>query len=71
MKKIEKIEWKNCKHWIQVFLHIRIFFGDAGFQNKFVHQPTSSMLQLKQDKTIDCVIRRKSKGVYSSIRFLA
>ena len=50
MKKIEKIEWKKCKHLIQVL------FGDAGFQNKFVHQPTSSMLQLKKDKTIDSVI---------------
>ena len=50
MKKIEKIEWKKCKHLIQVF------FVDTGFQNKFVHQPTSSMLQLKKDKTIDSVI---------------
>ena len=61
MKKIEKIEWKKCKHLIQVL------FGDAGFQNKFVHQPTSSMLQLKKDKTIDCVISWKSKGVYSCV----
>ena len=50
MEKVEKVEWKNCEHLIQVFFtYLQEFlFGDAGFQNKFFYQPTSSMLQSKK-----------------------
>ena len=42
------------------------FTGNVGFQNMLVHQPTFSMLQLKEDKGTDYVISWISKGVYSS-----
>ena len=41
----------------------KIFFGDDGFQNMFVYQPTFNMLELKIDKGTDYVIGWKSKGV--------
>ena len=49
------------------FLLGRMYFtGNVGFQNMLVHQPTFSMLQLKEDKGTDYVISWISKGVYSS-----
>ena len=44
----------------------KCFFGDNGFQNMFLYQPTFNMLQLKRDTGTEYVIVWKSKGVYSS-----
>ena len=41
----------------------KIFFGDDGFQNMFVYQPTFNPLELKIEKGTDYVIGWKSKGV--------
>ena len=43
-----------------------IFFGDDGFQNIFVYQPTFNMLELKEDKSTEYVVGWKSKGVCTS-----
>ena len=40
------------------------FTSDDGSQNMFVYQATLDTLGLKKDKSIDCVISLKSKGVY-------
>ena len=43
------------------------FFGDYGFQNMFVYQPSLRTLQLKKDNEIDYVISCKSKCLCGSI----
>ena len=70
MEKVEKIEWKNCKHLIQVFFTYlqEFFFGVAGFQNKFFFiSQHLACYSKKKDKAIDCAISWKSKRVYISI----
>ena len=47
------------------FLGRMYFTSNDGSQNTFVYQPTLDTLELKKDKSIDCVLSWKSKGVYS------
>ena len=42
------------------------FFGNNGFQNIFVYQPTLNALGLKKDKDTEYIVSWKSKGVYNS-----
>ena len=48
------------------YFHGKNFFGDDGFQNIFVYQPTFNTLELKKGKGTEFVIGWKSKGVYNS-----
>ena len=43
----------------------KYYFGDDGFQNMFVYQPTLNTLELKEDKDVD-VVGCKSKVEYNS-----
>ena len=47
---------------LQVF---KYYFGDDGFQNMFVYQPTLNTLEFKEDKGVD-VVGCKSKVEYNS-----
>ena len=41
-------------------------FGDDGFQNIFVYQPTFNMLELKEYKGTEYIISWESKGLFKS-----
>ena len=43
-----------------------MFFGNDGFQNVFIYQPTFSTLNIKYEKTSENAIGWKSKGIYNS-----
>ena len=45
--------------------HGKSFFGNDGFQNIFVRQPTLDTLELKKDKGTDYALSWKSKRVYA------
>ena len=44
----------------------KFFFGDDGFQNTSVYQPTLNTLEIKGDKGIINILSWKSKGMYAS-----
>ena len=46
--------------------HRKFFFGDDGFQNMFVYQPTFNMLELKIDIGTEYVTGWKSKALFES-----
>ena len=51
------------------FCFHRIYFTSNDWsQNTFVYQPTVDTLELKKDKSTDCVLGWKSKGVFNSKR---
>ena len=41
-------------------------FGDDGFKNMFVYQPTLNTFEFKKDKGTDYVIGWKSNGLFES-----
>ena len=47
----------------------KTFFGDNGFQNMFVYQPTLNTFELKKDKRTEHFIGWKSKGLFKSKLF--
>ena len=52
--------------YFSFFLDKMNFTSDDGYQNMFVSQSTFNVLDLKIAKSIEYVIRWKSKGVYNS-----
>ena len=48
------------------FFLAKYFFGDDGFRNMFVYQPTLDTLDLKKDRGTDYIFSWKSKVVYTS-----
>ena len=47
------------------------FFGDNGFKNMFVYQPTFSGLVLKEEKNSEYVIALKSKELFKNELYLS
>ena len=60
-RKIKKLQKLDLSYFIYKKL-----FGDDGFYNISVYQPTLNTLELKEDQGTDCVIGWKPKGVYNS-----
>ena len=52
------------KHVIRVIFMVNIFFGDEGFQNMFIYQPTFNTLELKIDKGAESVTGWTSKVLF-------
>ena len=48
------------------FLDRTYFTSNDGSQNTFVYQPALDNLELKEDKSTDCVLSQKPKEVYNS-----
>ena len=60
-EEIEKLKTFDLSYFLG-----KTLFGDDGFRNMFVYQPTLNTLGLKENNATNYVIGWKSKGAYNS-----
>ena len=64
--KAEQDEIMKLEAFDLSYFHGKFLFGDDGFQNVLIYQPTFNTLELKKGKGTDYVIGWKSKDLFES-----